>query len=197
VIYTSVNAVELAAGLWPRPRRARVAAVGQATVRALEARGIQAQMAPNSGSGSESLLATTPLANIQGQRILIVRGLGGRELLRDTLTARGAEVTIAEIYERRALQPDAASLERLRVTVESAPRLAVTATSVAILTALLVPLTAAVRDAVVRAWLVVPSERIADAAREQRWHGPIVVAASAEDDVMLAALLDAVESGAS
>jgi uroporphyrinogen-III synthase len=195
VIYTSANAVELAAKLWPRPRGARVAAIGQATARALQANGIEVRTTPGSGSGSEALLATMAFTSVQGQRILIVRGRGGRELLRDTLAARGADVTIAELYVRRALRPDAASLERLRAAIASAPRLAVTVTSVDILAALLEPLPADLRGTVERALLVVPAERIAVAARDRRWSGPVVVAASAEDEVMTAALLDAADRG--
>jgi uroporphyrinogen-III synthase len=196
VIYTSANAVELAAEHWPRPMSARVAAIGQATARSLRARGIGVQSTPTDGAGSEALLATTLLTNVRGQRLLIVRGRSGRELLRDTLVARGAEVVVAELYVRRVVRPDAAALDELRSALAAA-RVAVVVTSVDVLTAMLEPLPAELRSALARATLVVPSERVAAAAREHRWEGQVVTAASAEDDVMVAALRDTVVSGRS
>lgn len=49
---------------------------------------------------SESLLEFPELADVKGQRWLIVRGKGGRDLVAETLTARGADVTFLEVYQR-------------------------------------------------------------------------------------------------
>jgi len=43
--------------------------------------------------------------------------------------------------------------------------------------------------------LLVPGERVAASARAQGWRGPLVVAASAEDAAMAAALPRSVRSG--
>jgi uroporphyrinogen-III synthase len=63
---------------------------------------------------SEGLLDLLPADQVAGKRVLILRGSGGRELLGDVLTARGALVAFAECY-RRLLPPapDPAALARL------------------------------------------------------------------------------------
>ncbi|MDJ0779137.1 MAG: uroporphyrinogen-III synthase [Gammaproteobacteria bacterium] len=51
---------------------------------------------------SEALLAHAALQTVEGQRILILRGQAGRNLLGDELARRGAHVDYGEVY-RRAL----------------------------------------------------------------------------------------------
>ena len=52
------------------------------------------------------------LQNVAGQRIAIFRGDGGREVLGDTLAARGASIEYAECYRRS--RPDASAGGLLR-----------------------------------------------------------------------------------
>ncbi len=90
------KALELAAGrAWPR-----VAAAGSGTRQELERRGFQNVVAPAGQADSEALLALPELAEVAGSRVLILRGTGGRELLGETLAARGATVECAECYRR-------------------------------------------------------------------------------------------------
>lgn len=56
---------------------------------------------PAAGYTSEHLLALPELAELKGQKWLIITGENGRALLPETLTERGAEVTIAEVYQRQ------------------------------------------------------------------------------------------------
>ena len=110
-IFISPTAVERAlalAGRWPR--RLAVAAVGEGTRRALERAGADEVIAPREGADSESLLATPELERFTGQRVLIVRGAGGRELLGQALAARGCQVEIAECYRRARPAVDPAAL---------------------------------------------------------------------------------------
>ena len=90
------KALELTEGRdWPR-----VAAVGEGTRRELEQRGFRDVIAPAGQADSEALLALPELAQVTGTRVLILRGAGGRELLGETLAARGAKVETAECYRR-------------------------------------------------------------------------------------------------
>ena len=101
-IFVSANAVEmgLAAargrGRWP----ARVAAVGEATAQALRNSGFAEVISPRERHDSEALLACPELQAVTGATIVIFRGAGGRELLRETLEKRGARVSYAECYRR-------------------------------------------------------------------------------------------------
>jgi len=111
VIFVSPVAARKAAarvGRWP----ARLSAVALAagTRRELELAGLRGILAPAAGADSEALLALPELRQVAGERILIVRGEGGRELLADTLTARGASVEYAECYRRARPAADPAPL---------------------------------------------------------------------------------------
>ncbi|HEX9398142.1 MAG TPA: uroporphyrinogen-III synthase [Burkholderiales bacterium] len=103
-IFISPTAVDKAVGdgrRWPR-----VAAVGAGTRQALEARGVSPVIAPQGEADSEALLALPELRQVAGQRVLIVRGEGGRALLGETLTKRGARVEYAECYRRTRPRAD-------------------------------------------------------------------------------------------
>jgi len=73
-------------------------AVGAATARALAEHGIDALRPAN--ESSEGILALTPLGRVVGQRVLICAGRGGRPLLAEELTKRGARVRSLALYER-------------------------------------------------------------------------------------------------
>jgi uroporphyrinogen-III synthase len=109
-VFISPTAVRIALQAkppWP-PRLA--AAVGGGTRRELERAGARAIIAPTAAADSEALLALPELQNVRGQRVLIVRGEGGRELLAETLAARGAVVEHAVCYRREQPTADAAAL---------------------------------------------------------------------------------------
>lgn len=114
-IFVSPNAVERAMKLISGrrskfPRRLQVATVGGASVRALERFGVTGVLAPQGRYDSESLLELPALAGVNGRRVVIFRGEGGRELLGETLRERGAMVEYAECYRRIRPEIDAAPL---------------------------------------------------------------------------------------
>src|SRR5262245_33163327 len=109
LVFVSPTAVQCAADRI-QDASVRVAAVGSGTRRELEARGFAEVLAPQEGGDSEALLALAELQDVEGRRILVVRGEGGRELLADTLAARGAQVEYFECYRRVLPRADTAPL---------------------------------------------------------------------------------------
>jgi len=186
-VYTSANAVECSLQQLPRPARTRVAAIGRATARALDEQGIRVDAVPQAASDSEGLLALGAFTDLRGQRILIVKGAGGRTLLRAELARRGAEVMLCEVYRRRPAAADPAALEALQ-KASGHTRLIVVVTSGEILGALLETAPDGRLPKLRDATLLVPGERVAASARSLGWRGPLVIAPSAEDGVMFATL---------
>jgi len=100
-IFISANAVQHArAWAWPWPAAVPAYAVGTATAAALRSADVARVCVPVDGADSEALLRMPALVNAQGKRIVIFRGLGGREVLARSLGARGARVDYVECYER-------------------------------------------------------------------------------------------------
>lgn len=103
-IFISPNAVNRAiAQIRARrswPQGLRCAAVGKGSGKALALLGIDDALVPQGRFDSEALLALPELQNVTGKQIIIFRGEGGRELLGEELTRRGAGVTFAECYRR-------------------------------------------------------------------------------------------------
>lgn len=193
-IYTSANAVECSLRRLPRPARTRVAAIGRATARALEEHGVAVQAVPAGASESEGLLALEAFAAPAGRRILILKGAGGRRLLREELARRGAEVVTGDVYRRVAAVPDAAALAAIEAA-GACGLLVVAATSAESLEALLDAVPDARLPRLREATLLVPGERVAAAARVLGWRGPLLVARSAEDATMAGTLVAARPGG--
>jgi uroporphyrinogen-III synthase len=103
-VFISPNAVSKAMNLilarrtWPPALVA--ATIGRESEKQLRRHGIAHSIAPQGRSDSEALLALPELQAVAGKRVVIFRGDGGRELLGDTLAARGATVEYAECYRR-------------------------------------------------------------------------------------------------
>jgi uroporphyrinogen-III synthase len=103
-VFISPNAVDKALNVigarreWPQ--RLRTATIGRASEKALARYGVTNVIAPSGRFDSEALLALPQLADVQGWRVVVFRGDGGRELLGDTLRSRGATVEYVECYRR-------------------------------------------------------------------------------------------------
>ena len=108
LIFVSNNAVsfggEVINDYWPQfPLGVDVIAVGPTTAEAASERFACEVAQPSNGMTSEDILRLPQLHDVSGQKIGIVRGQGGRDLLADTLRERGAIVDYIEAYSRSAI----------------------------------------------------------------------------------------------
>jgi uroporphyrinogen-III synthase len=110
-IFVSANAAEFGIGdpaAWPAGLPAF--APGPGTAAALAAAGVGDVRQPRTTMDSEGLLELDEFAAPAGKRVVIFRGGTGRDLLGDTLTARGAQVTRVDCYRRARPQSGAEGL---------------------------------------------------------------------------------------
>jgi uroporphyrinogen-III synthase len=117
IIFVSINAVNNAIPLiqsyyavWPPS--VKVAAVGKTTAESLQEKKIPVDFFPSTLFNSEALIASSEFQNVAHQKILIVRGEGGRELLSTTLKARGAKIEEGIVYRREMPKNFSANLLR-------------------------------------------------------------------------------------
>lgn len=162
------------------PKKLKIATVGQGSAKALRELGIANVIAPTERFDSEGLLALPELQDIAGWSVMIFRGDGGRELLGDTLKARGATVEYAACYQRSKPQHDAGIL------LASAPD-AITVTSSEALGYLWQMLDESAQAVLRDTHLFVPHQRIAELARQQGWNN--VMLTGSGDDGLLSALM--------
>lgn len=165
----------------PLPGTLKVAAVGQGSAAALRKLGVSAVLAPTDQFDSEHLLALTELNDVAGWRIAIFRGENGRELLGDTLKARGAQVEYIPCYRR--LKPVRGADQLLAERPDM-----VTVTSSEALGYLWEMADEAARAHLITLPLFAPHERIAAAARALGWHEAYATAGG--DAGLLAGLKD-------
>ena len=180
VIAVSPSAVALGRAWWPQawPPACTVAGVGAGTARAWRAAGAQQVIEPQGDSDSEALLAHPALQQVAGQRILILRGEGGRDLLGPTLQSRGARVAEWLCYRRQAPSDLTARLAELLRD----PPSAWSVTSSEALSHLQAAWPAGVPRS---APLFAPHPRIAEAARRAGW---MTVLSDSGDAGLMAAL---------
>lgn len=174
------------------PPTLRCAAIGPGSVRALArfgVSGVHDVIKPPAQYDSEGLLALPALHDVRGKRVVIFRGDGGRELLAQTLAARGAHVEVAACYRRGKPVFDAALLldawQRGQVA-------AVVVTSSEGLRNFVEHIGAAGQAMLKNTPVVVPHPRIAAVARELGVAQ--VVESGTGDEALLQALVDTLQN---
>jgi uroporphyrinogen-III synthase len=183
VVFTSPAAVRFAARLMPLATRATVVAVGQGTAMALRRLGIVVE-APARRQDSEGLLELEALAAIEGRHVALIGAAGGRGLLRDELTARGAHLREVHVYRRVPPRLDRRHVEAL---LDLPGRAVVLLSSAEALANLHRSLPAPVWERLRRTVAVVSSERLRDIALAAGFADVAVAASAMPGDLLDAA----------
>lgn len=207
VIFVSQNAVDHAMqwleDYWPQlPIGIEYFAIGATTANKLSVYGVPVQdlaVVSRGGMTSEDLLTADQLQNVDGEKILIFRGRGGRGYLAEELTKRGARVDFCELYERKLPFTASEQLAQLMsLPKDTAKEVAEKQPIIALhsgeslqnmqIAAAQLPDAAQAEGWLKQQILLVPSRRIADDAQAAGFTRTIC-AENATDDAMTAALL--------
>jgi uroporphyrinogen-III synthase len=188
VIFISGNAVQFGMAwiesYWPQlPLGINWYAVGAATARALRDHGVSA-LTPGLDMTSEGLLALPQLQALADERVLIVKGEGGRATLREALSRRGARVDELACYRRGPPELEPADVVARLAQWQIELAMISSGEGLANLLALLSP---AETSKFIHITLLVPSDRVALIAR-QAGFSRVIVAENASDSAMLRAL---------
>jgi len=189
-VFISGNAVnrtlEHIAGKHDWPKSVRIAVIGERSADELKRFGLTADVFPQHKFNSEALLALPDMQEVDGQRMVIFRGNGGREMLADTLRKRGARVEYAEAYRR--VRPNTDSAELLQRWRQGLVNI-VSVNSAESLRNLVQMLGKAGESLLTATQLLVVSERMLALAEELGFQYPPVVADNATDKAVVDALL--------
>lgn len=188
IIFVSGNAVRFGMAwiesYWPQlPVGLEWYAVGDATARLLLPFGIRAHT-PGTDMTSEGLLALPQLQDLSGQRVLLVKGEGGRQALASKLGERGALVEELACYRRTAPALGAGELAQKLGQWDIGLIMISSGEGLANLLALLSP---AETTKFSHITLLVPSARVAQMALAAGF-GKVITAENASDSAMLRAL---------
>lgn len=169
VIFTSVNAVHFGMQwidrYWPQwPQAVDCYSVGPGTAKALTAHHLESCL-PTRFS-SEGLLELPALMSVNETRVLIVKGQGGRSLLKETLEARGALVDCADVYQRVCPKPDAVIVSQLDTWLRQAQPVFLLLSSIEIMQNLKAQLQSSWNE-LKKCLVLAVSERVAQAAHQE------------------------------
>ena len=185
IIYTSVNAVrhgfEAISHATTNEGFVTIA-VGARTRDALGKKGVRAESPAT--EDSEGIVALLVSLGQSSTHVVLVKGQGGRNLIETRLCHLGIHLTIIECYRR--VWPDVPEAKFLSAVSIESPSI-IHVASGETLTRLTDLCWAHGVDALDTHTLVVPSQRVADQARELGWQSRIV-AAGAGDEALLEAV---------
>ncbi len=185
-IFTSVNAVRCWMEQHHRLPRGRLIAIGPRTAELLEKHGASPIFALPREFRSESVLKMAlfdPKKRPEGEAVAIVKGEGGRTLLRDALRQRGWNVQEVACY-RRVRRPLCAGWEAFR----QAHRPLVLAMSMETVEALEAALPEPERVWLHQLPVLALSTRIAETLQARGWRGEVAVAKQQDTSGMISLL---------
>jgi|APSaa5957512535_1039671.scaffolds.fasta_scaffold56476_2 uroporphyrinogen-III synthase len=118
VIFVSTNAVKFGTqwinDYWPQfPLGVAILAIGPSTAKNASLELNCKVIHSDAGASSEDILSLDELMQVDGKKVALVRGVGGRELLADSLRQRGAEVDYIEVYRRTPMSHSSDDLDNV------------------------------------------------------------------------------------
>lgn len=189
-IFISANAVEsgIEAMHGPQhwPDNVTIAAVGRATAAKCSALGLEASLVAPEPFNTEALLSLPEFQDLNGKKVKIFRGEGGRELLARALSDRGAEVEYVECYRRT--MPDSNPTDLYQCWDEKRVLLIVV-TSNEGLQNLFNMVSENYRDDLLATTLVVISQRAIDKAKELGFKTVPVLTGNASNEAIMETII--------
>ncbi len=191
IFFTSRNAVEFAHDIKPLPwKGAAVYAIGRATERVLGKLGQELVHPPVEPYTSEAFIEwyenQTPVKSA-----LIIKGMGGRDLIETHLQSDQVDVVVKPVYKR--VTPVVSDAERQRVFVDTPPHI-ISITSDDVLRNLVNIAGPAYADVLHATQLVVNSERCAELANRLGFDHYPKIAHPPGDVGQMAAILECIPS---
>lgn len=190
IIFISPNAVEIGLkqiqALTTLPENVLLATIGQGSAKTLnKILGKQPDISPQENFNSEGLLATSAMQSIDKKHILIIRGNGGREHLKETLQQRGAIVEYLDVYKRIKPAINTSDLEQYLQNNQIA---AIVITSAESLKNLLELTPVKVLSLLLQVPLLLINQRLVKIAKEAKFSGNLFIANEASDDAIIESL---------
>lgn len=191
IIFISPNAVEHSASLLSSHKeslqKVKFATVGQGSARSiLNLLGRQADIIPEKEFNSEGLLSHPQLQDVANKRILIIKGKGGRETLRETLQQRGAQLEEIDVYQR--VMPDINNQPAIE-DLQNHTIAAIVITSGEAIKNLVAMLPSSSHSELFKVPLILVNQRQAEIARESGFHAPVYLSVTASDDSIINCLI--------
>jgi uroporphyrinogen-III synthase len=190
IIFISPNAVEHGLtqiqSVGKLPDSIQLATIGQGSAKSLHERlGKQPDIVPDENFNSEGLLANAALQNVADKRILIIRGDGGREHLKQTLLQRGARVDYLNVYQR--IKPAKVSGE-LEQHLQNKRIAAIVITSAEGLKNMLEMVDQSVQNQLLHIPLLLINQRLVASAKDLGFKGDLFIATQASDNAIIETL---------
>lgn len=183
MIFISANAVYNAVPyLQSITEKTAIVAMGPASAKALKEAGFRSTYIPESPHTSENLLDLPIFGNINAAQILLITGEGGRNLIANKLSERGAQVTQLPVYRRECPDSDP---ETLTSFLSSDNNRVIVTTSGDSLRNLLHLTPGEYKQSLLQTPLLVVSPRLEQIARELEDFSEILVAENAQDESII------------
>jgi len=189
ILFVSRSAVEVAIPMIQQqailPFTIRMMAVGSETAKQLFKYGIDAFF-PDQGNGAEALLKAQQLQNLDGRKILVIRGERGLDWPAEEMQKRGAEVHTVKCYTQ--ITPDELKRQVQDLLAEELPgRIKGIFIHSSLSAQNILPYVLQDADKISDTRLIAGSEQIAKTARDCGWVNEIRVAESPSNKHMMIA----------